>query len=167
MCSNSFTIWGLWVLGLAVSNINESQLQTYESKPLFLMTSLQYYCIPGLAEIKSYVQKMQDAQVTKSLVWKWLIYTVLLGLWPWTLCHGDQNLTNSSPSPNIVSMQVWSKSIHWFRRWCKEPYFGHYKVPVWPWKLGQGHQNLKKKLFPSSHKLIDASFVNIYPLVHL
>ena len=47
--SDSFTILGLWVLGLAVSNINESQLQTYESKTLFLMTSLQYYCIPGLA----------------------------------------------------------------------------------------------------------------------
>ena len=58
---------GLWVLGLSVSNINESQLQTYESKTLFLMKSLQYYCIPGLAEIKTYVQKMQDAQVTKSL----------------------------------------------------------------------------------------------------
>ena len=41
--SDSFTILGLWVLGLAVSNINESQLQTYESKTLFLMTSLQYY----------------------------------------------------------------------------------------------------------------------------
>ena len=62
--SDSFTILGLWVLGLAGSNINESQLQTYESKPLFLMTSLQYYCIPGLAEIKTYAQKMQDAQVT-------------------------------------------------------------------------------------------------------
>ena len=48
-CSDSFTILGLWVLGLAVSNINESQLQIYESKTLFLMTSLQYYCIPGLA----------------------------------------------------------------------------------------------------------------------
>ena len=47
--SDSFTILGLWVLGLVVSNINESQLQTYESKTLFLMTSLQYYCIPGLA----------------------------------------------------------------------------------------------------------------------
>ena len=47
-CSDSFTILGLWVLGLAVSNINESQLQTYESKTLFLMKSLQYYCIPGL-----------------------------------------------------------------------------------------------------------------------
>ena len=65
--SESFTILGLWVLGLAVSNINESQLQTYESKPLFLMTSLQYYCIPGLAETKTYAQKMQDAQVTESL----------------------------------------------------------------------------------------------------
>ena len=65
--SDSVTILGLWVLGLAVSNNNESQLQTYESKTLFLMTSLQYYCIPGLAEIKTYVQKMQDAQVTQSL----------------------------------------------------------------------------------------------------
>ena len=65
--SDSFSILGLWVLGLAVSNINESQLQTYESKTLFLMTSLQYYCIPGLAEIKTYAQKMQDGQVTKSL----------------------------------------------------------------------------------------------------
>ena len=32
-----------------------------------LMISLQYYCIPGLAEIKTCAQKMQDAQVTKSL----------------------------------------------------------------------------------------------------
>ena len=47
--SDSFTILGLWVLGLTVSNINESQLQIYESKSLFLMTSLQYCCIPGLA----------------------------------------------------------------------------------------------------------------------
>ena len=29
------------------------QLQTYESRTLFLMTSLQYYCILGLAEIKT------------------------------------------------------------------------------------------------------------------
>ena len=33
--SDSFTILGLWVLRLAVSNINESQLQTYESKHYF------------------------------------------------------------------------------------------------------------------------------------
>ena len=51
--SDSFTILGLWVLGLAVSHINESQLQTYESRTLFLMTSLQYYCILRLAEIKT------------------------------------------------------------------------------------------------------------------
>ena len=67
LSSDSFTILGLWVLGLATSNINESPLQTNKSITLFLMTSLQYYCIPGLAEIKTYTQKMQDAQVTKSL----------------------------------------------------------------------------------------------------
>ena len=50
--SDSFTILGLWVLGLAVSHINESQLQTYESRTLFLMTSLQYHCILRLVEVK-------------------------------------------------------------------------------------------------------------------
>ena len=70
--SDSFTILGLWVLGLATSNINESPLHTKESKTLFLMTSLPYYCIPGLAEIKTYAQKMQDAQVTKSLEYLFL-----------------------------------------------------------------------------------------------
>ena len=39
------------------------------------MTSLPYYCIPGLAEIKTYAQKMQDAQVTKSLQ-SWLSFVV-------------------------------------------------------------------------------------------
>ena len=42
-----------------------------QSKTLFLMTSLPYNCIPGLAEIKTYAQKMQDAQVTKSLRGGW------------------------------------------------------------------------------------------------
>ena len=51
-CSDSFTILGLWVLGLAISNINESPLQTNESKTPFLMTSLPYYCIPGLARTR-------------------------------------------------------------------------------------------------------------------
>ena len=72
--SDLFTILGLWVLGLAVSHINEFQLQTNESRTLFFMISLQYYCILGLAEIKTLhprdkimSKKMQDAQVTKSL----------------------------------------------------------------------------------------------------
>ena len=51
--SDSFTILGLWVPGLAVSHINVSQLQTYESRTLFFMTSLQYHCILGLSEIKT------------------------------------------------------------------------------------------------------------------
>ena len=48
-----------------------------ESRTLFLMTSLQYYCIVGLAEIKALhprdnkimrkTEKMQVAQITKSL----------------------------------------------------------------------------------------------------
>ena len=61
-----FCAYGSW--DSLFFNIIESQLQTYESKTLFLMTSLEYYCIPGLAEIKTYAQKMQDAQETKSLI---------------------------------------------------------------------------------------------------
>ena len=80
--SDSFTILGLWVLGLAVSNINESPLQTNESKTLFLMTSLPYYCILGLAEIKNYAQKMQDAQVTKSLSMQLYLIAYLIMLIP-------------------------------------------------------------------------------------
>ena len=37
-------------------------------------------------------------------------------VWPWKLGQGHQNIINSSPSPNYVSMQDWLKSIHWFRR---------------------------------------------------
>ena len=69
-CSDSFIVLGLWVLGLAVSNINESTLQTNESKTLFLMKVCHTIASRdslGLAEIKTYAQKMQDAQVTKSL----------------------------------------------------------------------------------------------------
>ena len=49
MDSDSFTILGLWVLGLAVSHIKESNCKIM-SPEHYLMTSLQYYCILGLAE---------------------------------------------------------------------------------------------------------------------
>ena len=70
LLSDSFTILGLWVLGLAVSNINESQLQTYESKTLLLLqvcNTIASWDSQGLAVIKTYAQKMQDAQITNSL----------------------------------------------------------------------------------------------------
>ena len=53
--SDAFTILGLWVLELAVSHIKESncKLMSKKLRTLFLMTSLQYYCILGLAEIKT------------------------------------------------------------------------------------------------------------------
>ena len=44
------------------------------------MTSLQYYCITGLTEIKTYAQKMQDAQVTKSLHYRSLIVFIINGM---------------------------------------------------------------------------------------
>ena len=37
-------------------------------------------------------------------------------MWPWKWGQGHQNLTTVFPSPNNASVQVWSKSIHWFRR---------------------------------------------------
>ena len=94
--SDSFTILGLWVLGLATSNINESSLQTNESKTLFLMTSLPYYCIPGLAEIKTYAQKMQDAQVTKSLYKDWHVLRIFM---------------------TVVCMRAWLCTCIWLLSW--------------------------------------------------
>ena len=38
--SDSFTILGLWVLGLAVSNINESNCKFMSRKHYFLMTNI-------------------------------------------------------------------------------------------------------------------------------
>ena len=46
----NFGLMGTWTRCFL---INESQLQTHESRTLFLMTSLQYYCILELAEIKT------------------------------------------------------------------------------------------------------------------
>ena len=51
--SDSFTILGLWVLGLAVSHINESNCKLMSPEHSFFMPSLQYYCILGLAEMKT------------------------------------------------------------------------------------------------------------------
>ena len=49
--SDSFTILGLWVLGLADTHINESNSKLM-SPEHFFMVSLQYHCILGLVEIK-------------------------------------------------------------------------------------------------------------------
>ena len=46
-----------------------------------------------------------------------LIWSVFMGWWPWKWGQGHQNLINSFTPPNHVSMQVWSKSIHWFKRY--------------------------------------------------
>ena len=37
-------------------------------------------------------------------------------LWPWKRGQCHQNLNTSFPCPNGVYVQVWLKSIHWFRR---------------------------------------------------
>ena len=54
MISDSFTILGLWVgPETRCFPYQWVQLQTYESKTLVFMTSLQYHCILGLAEMKT------------------------------------------------------------------------------------------------------------------
>ena len=37
-------------------------------------------------------------------------------VWPWKWSQGRQNRIISFPPPNNMSVQVWSKSTHWFRR---------------------------------------------------
>ena len=47
-----------------------------------------------------------------------LISTFFMDSWPWKLGQGHQNLINSEPPPNNASVQVWSKSINWFTKYC-------------------------------------------------
>ena len=70
--------------GTLCSHINESQLQTYESRTLFLMTSLQYHCILGLAEIKTLHPRDKDA----GCAGKKSLETFILSFFEWPLKTG-------------------------------------------------------------------------------
>ena len=43
-------------------------------------------------------------------------WTFKVPMWPWKWGHGHQNLITSLLCTDGVSVQVWSKSMHWFRR---------------------------------------------------
>ena len=73
--SDSFTIFGLWVLGLAVSHINESNYKLMSPEYFFNDKSV-ILLHPRTSRNKNFAfqrqndaQKMQDAQVTKSLLY--------------------------------------------------------------------------------------------------
>ena len=71
--SDSFTIFGLWVLGLAVSHINEDNCKLmspehyfYDMSAILLHSGTRWK--KNLAsQRQNYAQKRQYAQVTKSL----------------------------------------------------------------------------------------------------
>ena len=73
--SDSFTIFGLWVLGLAVSHINESNYKLINPEYFFndksaILLHPRTHRNKNLASQKQNdAQKMQDAQVTKSLLY--------------------------------------------------------------------------------------------------
>ena len=77
-------------------------------------------------------------------------------VWPWKWGQGHQKLISSFHHPNNMTVQVWSKPTHWFRRLRVQTrsYVDAnaenltFKVLVWPVKWGQGHQNLITSLFP-------------------
>ena len=73
--SHSFTIFDLWVLGLAVSHINKSDYKLMSPEYFFDDKSAKLLH-PRTRRNKNFasqrqndVQKMQDAQVTKSLLY--------------------------------------------------------------------------------------------------
>ena len=67
-------------------------------------------------------------------------------MWLWKWGQGHQNLITSFPCPNVVSMQVWSKSTNWLKKKNRVQTRLIFTVLIawWPWKLGQSHQNLIK-----------------------
>ena len=71
--SDSFIILGLWVLGLAVSHINESNCKLmspehyFNDKSAILLHPGTRWNKNFASQRQNYAQKMQDAQVTKSV----------------------------------------------------------------------------------------------------
>ena len=65
-------------------------------------------------------------------------------MWPWKWGQCHQNLHTSLPFPVGVSVQLWSQSIYWFRRECRQGSLFTVFVVWWSWNLGQGHRNLIK-----------------------
>ena len=57
---------------------------------------------------------VQEAGSKKAFVVSNLTFKV--PIWPWKWGQGHQNQINFCPCPKGVSVQVWSKSIYWFRR---------------------------------------------------
>ena len=93
-----------------------------------------------------------------------LIWSVFIGWWPWKLGQGHQNLINSEPPPNNALVQVWSKSIHLFRRYrVRKPNLISFHGLV---TLKMRSRSPKSnQLFPPSQPCIYASLVKIHPLV--
>ena len=73
-------------------------------------------------------------------------------------------IINSFPLPNNVSMQVWSKSIHLFRRYRTETIFWIFQSGTVILKIRSMSLNFDQ-LLPSSRQCIYASLVKIHPLV--
>ena len=117
------------------ADLNEVTLKVRSRSPKSYQVYIlsQWYNTLSLARIRFSNQEISYKDPILVKIWHFKV-----PLWPWKLGQRYQNLINNSPSPNNVSMWVWSKS----EDNAQKPYFGHFKVPVWPWKLGQGHQNL-------------------------
>ena len=93
-----FIVWWLWKLGQGHQNL---------IKPLNHPT-LQYM---KFGQNLSFGSKIGCRQTFQS---KFENFKVLVSPWKWSQDH--QNLIISFPCPNVVSVQVSSKSTHWFRR---------------------------------------------------
>ena len=91
----------------------------YESRALFLMTSLQYYSVlhPGARWIQNfasqrqnYAQKMQEAQVTKSLIFTYLLIPghIAQSVTTDACLAADQRVSEFDPSPVPYFRKDWS-----------------------------------------------------------
>ena len=94
-------VWWPWKLDQGHQNLIKS-LNHFNIKPS------QCYNRWSLARICHLVQETGCTQAFFGQNFKVLV-------WPWKLSKGHQNLITSFLPPNNVSVQVWSKSMHWFR----------------------------------------------------
>ena len=84
--------------------------------------------------------------------------------WPLKLSQGHQNLINSEPLPNNALVQVWSKSIHLFRRYRvgKPNLISFHGLVTLKMRSRSPKSN---QLFLPSQLCIYASLVKIHPVV--
>ena len=128
-----FIVWWPWKLG-----------QCYQNLKLLLIIPMIQYIKSGRNPSFGSRDRVQTSYFGQNLTFKVLV-------WPWWWGQGHQNLNISFLRPNGVSMQVWSKSTNWFRRYSADKAHFYNLYSVVTLKILSRPPKSKKFFKPSQH----------------